>query len=67
LGKKKGLDQAGRHRSGLSMGFPIRQAGRHHMAIQKKSSRMAEKEWVPEDLTEARANQKDFCSGKKRC
>jgi len=28
---------------------------------------MAEKEWIPEDLTEARANQKDFCSGKKRC
>jgi len=45
----------------------VRQAGRHHMAIQEKSSRMAEKEWIPEDLTEARANQKDFCSEKKRC
>jgi len=34
------------------MGFPIRQAGRHHMAIQKKSSRMAKKKRIPEDLTE---------------
>jgi hypothetical protein len=34
------------------MGFPVRQAGRHHLAIQKKSSRMAEKERIPEDLTE---------------
>ena len=45
------MDKAGRHRSGLSMGFPVRQAGRHHMAIQKKSSRMAKKERIPEDLT----------------
>jgi len=34
------------------MGFPKRQKGRHHMAIQKKSSRMAKKERIPEDLTE---------------
>jgi len=46
------VDKAGRHRFGFSMGFPIRQAGRHHMAIQKKSSRMAKKKRIPEDLTE---------------
>jgi len=40
---------------GFSMEFPVRQAGRHHMAIQKKSSRMAKKERIPEDLTDARA------------
>jgi len=49
--EEKNVDKAGRHRSGLSMGFPVRQAGRHHMAIQKKSSRMAKKERIPEDLT----------------
>ena len=36
---------------GFSMGFPVRQAGRHHMAIQKKSIRMVKKERIPEDLT----------------
>ena len=47
---KRGLDKAGRHRFGLSVGFPIRQAGRHHMAIREKSGRMAKKKWVPKDL-----------------
>jgi len=47
------VDKAGRHRFGLSMGFPIRQAGRHHLAIQKKSSRMAKKERIPKNLTDA--------------
>src|SRR4030065_295108 len=50
--KKKGLDKAGRHRSGLSMGLPVRQARRHHMAIQEKSSRMTKKEWIPKNLVE---------------
>jgi len=49
--KKKGLDKAGRHRSGFPVELPIRHARRHHMAIQKKSSRMAKKKWIPEDLT----------------
>jgi len=48
--KEEGLDQAGRHRSGLSMGLPVRQARRHHMAIQKKSSRMAKKERILKNL-----------------
>ena len=49
--EEKNVDKAGRHCVGLSMGFPVRQAGRHHLAIQKESGRMAEKERVPEDLT----------------
>ena len=44
------MDKAGRHRFGLSVGFPVRQAGRHYMAIQKKSSRLAKKERIPENL-----------------
>ena len=39
------------------MGFPIRQAGRHHLAIQKKSSRMAKKQWILEDLTTLAVNE----------
>jgi len=48
--KEEGLDKAGGHRSGFPVGFSIRQAGRHHLAIQKKSSRMAKKERISKDL-----------------
>ena len=49
--EEKSVDKGQRRRSGLTLGLPIRQARRHYMAVQKKSSRMAKKERIPEDLT----------------
>ena len=39
--KKKGLDKAGRHRSGLPVELPIRHARRHHMAYKRNQA-----EWL---------------------
>jgi hypothetical protein len=41
------VDQRRRHRFGFSMGFSVRQAGRHFLAIQKKPDWMAQKTRLP--------------------